>query len=415
MKFILYIAGRYLIAKKSHNVINVITLISIVGIVVSTAGLIIVLSVFNGVGNLVISLYDTFDPDMRITPSTGKYFTVTKDELANIKRNPNIRLVYEVIEDNALVRYGDKQSIARVRGIDSLYEHHTAMHQKIIDGNFSLSKHNYQEAVLGAGIAYSLSLHLKGLNNTLVLYYPSSQNMSDALNPDAFVQQVVVPSGVFALQQDFDSRYIFISLDAARQLYNKENEITALEFMLIDKTAADDTRKQLQSINKNWVIKTRPELHDFLYKIITTEKIAAYLILILILVISTFSIIGALTMLVIEKQKDITVLHSMGAGIAQLKKIFFTEGLLITLSGAVGGIFIGLIICSLQLYFGIIKMGSEEEMFVVDAYPVAMQRSDFIVTFMLVTFIGTLASLYVALKLINRNMIKVHLLNTANG
>lgn len=385
------------------------------GIVVSTAGLIIVLSVFNGVGNLVISLYDTFDPDMRITTASGKYFSLSRSELEAIKRNNNVRLVYNVIEDNALVRYGDKQSIARVKGVDSLFEHHTAMHQKIIDGNFTLRGNDFQGAVLGAGIAYSLGLHLRGIHNTLVLYYPSAEHMGDVLNPDAFVQQVVVPSGVFALQQDFDSKYIFIPLDAAQQLFKKEKEITAVELMLIDKTKADDTRMQLQQINKNWVVKTRPELHDFLYKIITTEKIAAYLILILILVISTFSIIGALTMLVIEKQKDITVLHSMGSSIAQLKKIFFAEGLFITLSGAMGGIALGLIICSIQLYFGVIKMGGADEMFVVDAYPVAMQANDFVATFILVTVIGTMASLYVALKLINPRMIKIHLLNTANG
>ena len=415
MNFVLFIARRYLLAKKSHNVINVITWISIAGIAVGTAGFIMVLSVFNGFGNLVLSLYDSFDSDIKITPTNGKYMTIDNAKMQAIKNVSGVNAVWPIVEDNALLRNGDKQMIARVKGITKENEMHSEMRNHLLDGVFVLQEKDKNFMVLGGGVAYGLAMSLRNPNNTLGVFYPNAAaDLSDLTNVEAFKQLNIVPSGVFGLQQDFDNKYVFVPIEFARELFDKKTEVSALEIMLNANTNSNEVSDELKTILPQCEIKTRIQQHGFLYNILMTEKFVAFLILGLILLIATFSILGSLTMLIIEKKKDINVLYCMGCELATIKKIFFAEGVLITLTGAVLGLVSGFTICALQQNFGFIKLGAAVS-FVTDAYPVAMEGLDFIITLSIVCIIGLSASAYISLKLLRSDAIEVHYLNTAKA
>lgn len=401
MLFPLYIAKRYLFAKKSQNVINIITAISIVGVLVGTAGLVIILSVFNGFGNLVLSLYDSFDPDIKITVTEGKTFDPGLAHLPQLKNINGVFSVSEIYEENVLLKYRDRQVIARIKGVDDAFVKNTSMKDKIIDGDFTLQRGDTNYAVFGAGVAYFLSMDIDHVIMPVQLFVPR-RGQQPSLNPeDAFNRDWIMPSGVFALQQEFDSRYVFVPMRFARKLFEDSLKISALEISLSKDANADAVASEIKKIAPELAVKTRAQQHAFLSKIISSEKFVAYFILCLILLISTFNILGSLTMLIIEKKHDIGLLLSLGAELKQIKNIFFVEGLLITIIGSVAGLGIGVLICWAQQTFGIIQIGNAES-FVISAYPVDMEPGDFILSFVIVFIIGAAASYYTAQKLVPR-------------
>jgi lipoprotein-releasing system permease protein len=402
MLFPFYIAKRYLFAKKSQNVINIITAVSIIGIAVGTAGLVIVLSVFNGFGNLVLSLYDSFDPDIKITSVAGKSFDPAKAQINNLKNIYGITSVSEIVEENVLLKYRDRQVIARIKGVDSVFIKTSSMKSKIIDGDFILQSGDTNYAVFGSGVAYYLSMDIQHIFAPVQLFVPK-RGMQPSLNPeDAFNRDWIVPSGVFALQQDFDNKYVFVPITFARKLFDMPIAVSSLEISIARNEDADLIKEKiLAQCGNSFVVSTRAQQHNFLYKILTSEKFVAYFILCLILLISTFNILGSLTMLIIEKKHDIGLLLSLGADLTIIKNIFLTEGLLITSIGAISGILLGLIICLLQMSFGFIAIENSES-FVIDAYPVSMQLTDFILSFLIVIIIGATASYYTAQKIVKK-------------
>jgi lipoprotein-releasing system permease protein len=399
----LFIAKRYLFARKSHNVINIISIISVVGVMVGTMGLIIVLSVFNGFSSLVVSLYNSFDPDIKISAAIGKTIEPRLLDTASIGKIKGVRALSLTLEENALIKYRDRQFIATVKGVDEGFLKIAALQDKIIDGDLILKDGKTNYAVVGSSIAYSLGLTIDDQFNPLSIYVPKKGKTSAILNPeDAFNIELIKASSVFAIQQDFDAKYLLVPLEFSRQLIGQESKVTAIEIGLKDGADEEAVRNKISEIaGDNYKVETRLQQHQFLYKILKSEKWAVYFILSFILVIAIFNIIGSLTMLIIEKEKDITILNALGADKELIRKIFLLEGVMITMSGAVTGILLGAVICFLQQQFGFIRL-DDGESFVVDAYPVEMQAMDFLYVILIVFVIGFTASWYTSAKLAKR-------------
>ncbi|MFI5217862.1 MAG: ABC transporter permease [Bacteroidia bacterium] len=407
MNFPFYIAKRYIVSRKSTNVINIISWVSVLGIAVGTAGLIVVLSVFNGFGNLVISLYDAFDPDIKITANIGKTFLPSNANLEQIKKIKGIKAASLILEENALLKYREKQMIATVKGVDENFLITSDLKNNIAEGEMLLESKEKNYTVVGSGIAYVLGINLEDMFSQINVFVPK-RGHSVALTPeDAFTNLLIRPSGIFVIQQDFDTKYVVVPLRFARELIGEENKVSAIEIAIDKNSDVQEIKNQVaQAVGKNFKVQDRIEQHDFLNKILSSEKWAVYLILSLILLISAFSIIGSLTMLIIDKKQDISTFISMGAEPATVRKIFLSEGLMISLIGGVIGIFLGWLICFLQQQFKFIKLENSES-FVIDAYPVSMQPFDFAITFLIVFVIGVALSTFASFKLINKNFLRL--------
>lgn len=392
MKFPFYVARRYLFAKKSHNVINIISAISVIGVAVGTMGLIIVLSVFNGFGNLVISLYDTFDPDIKITARMGKTFDPIVVHPEEIKKIKGVRLIAPVLEESVLIKYNDRQYIAIMKGVSNEWMQIASLDSNIIDGSLLLQNGDTSYAVLGGSIAYSLGLNLNDPFSSLHLYSAQKEIGNSVTNSESFNEKIITPSGVFAIQQDFDAKYILVPLAFARELTGNESKISALELSIDPGANPEEIFTSVQKVvGPEFWVKDRVQQHDFLYKILKSEKWAVYLILTFILLIAAFNTLGSLAMLIIDKKEDIYILKSLGASDPVIRKIFLLEGLMISLTGGITGLLLGAALCYCQQRFEVIKLENAES-FVIDAYPVAMQLMDFISVFLVVFIIGFAAA-----------------------
>ena len=398
-----FIAKRYLISKKSHNAINIITGISIAGICVGTMALIVVLSVFNGFENLVVSLYNSFDSDFEITAKTGKTFEPNAAFYAAVKAMPEVAYTSPIIEENALLKYHNKQYIAAIKGMDPEYLQHTGIDSMMDDGNIKIQSDSTYFALIGQGVANKLSVNIHDVLSYLMLYVPKRGANISSLNPEgAFNTEPIAVNGVFAIQQDFDARYVLVPIDFARKLMNFTHQVTAVEIML--KPGANSSKVQerlIQLAGPKCRVKNRFQQHELLYKIMRSEKWAVFLILGFILIIATFNVIGSLTMLIIEKKKDVQVLQSMGASRSFIRSLFMTEGLLISLVGGISGILLGTLICQLQIHFGWIKMPGGGS-FVIDAYPVKMELLDVAYVLLTVLVIGFFAAWYPTKKMLQK-------------
>ena len=393
MNLPLHIARRYLISKKSHNIINVISGISVMGITVGTMALIIVLSVFNGFESLVSSLYNSFNPDLEITVVKGKTFTPADVNAEEIRKIPGLLYITEVVEENALMKNGTKQYIARMKGVSEEFVLMTAIDSAIIDGEYVLQEGYKACGVFGAGVSYHLGVVPNLYTDPVEIFVPSrSADFKPGLE-QAFNKGNVSPSGVFSIQQDFDASIVLVPLWLARDLLEYTNEVTALETGLDVDADVDYIKASIKKIaGEDFSVKDRYEQEELLYKIMNSEKWIIFLIMAFILMIATFNVIGSLSMLIIDKQKDIAVLHSLGANYALIRKIFLFEGLLISLSGAMAGLILGGLISWLQQEFGFIKLGQGDGAFIVDEYPVLVKNLDFLYVFLTVFVISYLAA-----------------------
>lgn len=386
-------AKRYLFAKKSQNTINIISTISVVGVAVGTMALIVVLSVFNGFDSLVHSLFNSFDPDLKITIKEGKRFSSELPSVKELKNIEGILYLSEVVEENALLKYGKKQYIATIKGVSKDFLKMSGIDSMIIDGNFTLKQGKNDYAVVGQGIAIKLSIGLTFVN-PIVAYVPKREGKV-SLNPEnAFNRRYIFPSGIFAIQQDFDSRYMIVPIDFARELLDFTTEVSALELKINPAFDNDEIQEKVKEImGEDFDVKNRFEQEELLYKIMKTEKWAIFFILSFILIVASFNVIGSLTMLIIEKKKDILILRSMGAELKRIRSIFLYEGWMISVLGAIGGLVVGVFIIWLQKEFGLIKLQGSGS-FVIDTYPVEIVLFDFILIFFTVIGIGYLAAWY---------------------
>lgn len=386
-----YIAKRYLVSKKSNNAINIISWISITAIAVTTGALIIILSAMNGLTNTVANLYNTFEPDIKITAAKGKYFEANEKFLSEIKSISGVKLISQTLSDKILAKNVDKQALLTIKGVDSNFNKITAIDSSVVEGTYGLNDLASRKILLGRGVANQLSINLNVFVSELSLFSPV-KGMASSLNPQDNLNQIYcVPSGIFSLNDELDYQFAFVGLKTARELFELPEKVSALEISC-EKGATDQVQEILkEKLGPNFVIKNRYQLNDVLFKSLETEKLATFMILAFILVIATFNIIGALTMLIIEKRKDIKTLHSMGANLTLIRGIFMREAFLISGIGAFIGLLLGLIVCWLQIQFHLVKFGSE---FIVPYYPIDLQLKDFIWIFGLIMLIGFFAALY---------------------
>ncbi len=393
MNFPFYISKRYLVAKKSKNVINIISLISVIGVTIGTAALIIVLSAFNGLDSLLKSMNDSFDPDLKILPASGKVFSIEDPKLEEVRKHQSIFDIAETLQENALLRYDDQQYIATVKGVSENFQNVTGIDTMLYVGDFILKHNNQPYAIVGQGVAYFLSLNLNYID-PIVIYVPR-RDAKISLNPQqAFNRNYIFPSAIFAIQQEFDTKYILVPLDYAQKLFDYKNQVSALEIKIKQGYTIDKVQKEIQEIlGLDYEVKNRYQLHEAFYKIMKSEKFYIFLILTFILIVASFNIIGSLTMLIIDKKEDISTFRSLGANLSTIRKIFLAEGWLITIVGAAFGLILGYLVCWIQIKFEPIKLGSSGS-FIVDAYPVKLIWTDFMLIFLTVVSIGYLAAWY---------------------
>jgi lipoprotein-releasing system permease protein len=391
-----FIAKRYLLAKKSQNVINIISAISVVGVATGTMALIVVLSVFNGFDSLIKSLFSVFDPEIEITLVEGKTFVADSDSRFEAVRNhPGVAYFTEVLEENALLMYGDRQHVATLKGVGENYPMTSGLDRMIIDGSLMLRDDNDNSyAVIGLGLANVLNVGLNFIT-PLDIYIPrrTATISSITMNPgQAFNRKMIFPSGIFSVEQEFDLSYVIIPIDFARDLLEYEHEVSAIELGLSPGFRESEVITEIQAIlGDEFRILNRYQQHEWLYKVMETEKWAIFLILSFILLVASFNIIGSLTMLILEKKKDLVVLKSLGATERMIRKIFLFEGWMISIVGAVAGLLFGSFIAFIQMEFGLVKLYGTGA-FIIDAYPVELQAADFLYVFVTVLLIGLLAA-----------------------
>lgn len=412
MNLSLHIARRYLFAKKSHNAINIISLISVFGIALATAALVCVLSVFNGFTGVVSQTFSAFDPELQITPAQGKVFVSNNPQIEEVKKIAEIAFTSESLEENALLKNGDRQEPIVLKGVSKKFENLADIDKLIIDGRFllredtadsmevvgsdSLSEWHLDNGVVGAGLAMFLGVRANFVD-PVEIYVPKRNVKVNPANPStAFDRSSVFVSGVFALNQaKYDDQMMIVSIDLVRELLRYETEVSSIDIKLKDVAELDRVQAKIKSIlGDGYLVKNRFEQQEDLFRMVSIEKWVTFLILAIILVIAVFNIVGSLTILIIEKNEDIRILKNLGADNDLILRIFLFEGSLITFVGTVAGIIIGLVICLLQQYFGLLQLGSTPGTFVMDAYPVVVEPLDVLLIFVTVSVIGLLAVVY---------------------
>lgn len=391
MRFPFYIARRYLISKKKHNAINLISAISAFGVMGGSLAFILVLSVFNGFEGVVLSLFNAFHAEVRITPAEGKTFTLSAMQQEQIRKIPGVVHYHEVIEEIALLRYRGKQHIASLKGVEEQYGRAAGLDTLMYAGDFEVGTGEMPRGVMGAGVAFKLGIILNDIQNPVSVYM-ANRHAAPGDMTGAFSVQEIFPAGVFTIQQDIDNRYVMVPLKLMRELLEYDNEVTSVELVLAPGASVRKVKDQLsRQLGDGLVIQDKFEQQALLYRIIRSEKWAIVAILSFILLLAIFNVIGSLTMLILEKKKDIAVLQTLGADNKLIRRIFLLEGVLISFFGVVAGLLIGGLLAWLQQTFGIITIGASETL-VIDAYPVKIQWSDFLLIFVVVMGIGLLAA-----------------------
>lgn len=409
MNFPFFIAKRYFFSRNIANVIHVISLVSLIGVTVGSFALIVVLSVFNGFENVVLSLYNSFDSDLKVTPKKGKYFHPVADLpkgdttkktvhlLDEIKQWNQVANASYVIEENVLVKYDNRQTIATMKAVAPDYVSAMGVDTMIYGGQDYLKKGETPFAIVGAGIASKISLNIYDETGKMAIFTPDQSLSGFNLNPKkAFRKKRLKTSGIFSIQQDFDDKYFVAPLSFGRKLLNEQERVTGLEVSVKSDGMLEKVRARLkETLGTDFEVKDRYQQHAHLYQVMRFEKLAVYLILTFILIIAAFNLIGSLLMLAIEKKKDMAILKTMGAGSNAIQRIFFLEGLLLSMSGALVGLGLGSFVCWLQMKFQLITLAGNST-FVLDAYPVDFEWLDFIAVFLTVTILGIVASYYPA-------------------
>ncbi len=391
MNFPFYIAKHYLFAKKSHNVINIISIISLLGVATGVTALVIVLSVFNGFDTLIKKMYSTFDAEIEVKLVEGKTFSAHNTEIERLRNLDGVAVFVEVLEENALFRYRERQHIGMIKGVTKNFVDLTGVDSMIIDGNFELWRGSQPLAIMGQGVAYYLNANLAQFD-PLTIYVPKRGKMASLSPENAFKIMGIMPSGVFAIEQEFDSQYVIVPIEFARSLLDYNDEVTSIELKAKAGVEIETLQERVQkTLGNKYKVLNRYQQNEVLFRTMKSEKLAIGLILSLILVIASFNIIGSLSMLIIDKRSDVETLRSMGADNELIQKIFMAEGMLISAGGTIIGTMLGLLICWLQITFGLVKLGGTSN-FIVDSYPVDIQFFDISMILVIVIAIGYLAA-----------------------
>ncbi len=400
MNLPLHIAWRYLFAKKSHNAINIVSGVSAVGVCVVTAAIICVLSVMNGFSSLVENMFSAFEPDVRITAVSGKSFRTDTDAFHQIRQHEKVLVFSETVEENALIQFSDKQVPVFLKGVDQNFQSLTAIDSIIIDGTYSVCDYfddgtgiptrAFERCILGIGLANQIGIGARFVSG-IQIYAPKRTERVNMIRPDqSFNRETVFISGIFAVNQSqYDDTYMLISLPLARELFEYDSHTaTAVELKLSNASAEREIERIL---GEDYKVLNRYEQQEDYFRIMQIEKLLTFILLVFILLIASFNIVGSLSMLMLDKQQDSITLRNLGATEQQLQRIFLYEGWLISALGAAIGLILGLGICLIQEYFGIITLGNSGD-YIIDAYPVRVDILDVIITIAVVLSLGFVAA-----------------------
>ena len=398
MNFPFFIARRYLFSKKKTHAINVISLISVIGVAVATMALVIVLSVFNGFHDLVASFFTNFDPQLKVVPVQGKTVPADDPLLTKMRRLPEVEVATETLTDMALAVYGGKQAMVTVKGVDDNFADLTHITEILYgQGEFDLHTANLQFGVAGIRLAQTLGCDTQW-QGYLHVYAPRREGQLDMSNAqDGFVvDSLLSPGVVFAVNQGkYDKNHLLTSLGFAQNLFGQQGMVSALEFRLKPGSDLDAVKKEMQQIGgSRYLVEDRYEQQHDTFKIMQIEKLMAYIFLTFILIVACFNIIGSLSMLIIDKRDDVETLRNLGASDRQVRRVFLFEGRMISVFGALIGIALGLVLCALQQQYGFVRMGGADGSYVVNAYPVSVHYMDVLAVFVTVIVAGWTAVWY---------------------
>lgn len=401
MNLPLLIARRYFFSKrqgKSFNLINLISGISLLGYIVGAMALVIVLSVFNGFEGMFSAMYNNFDPDMQIIAQEGKTFTRDSTTIANLKKLNGVELVAEVLEENVLLKYDDRQTIAKAKGVDKNYTRLTLLDSCLVAGTMLLEYDDEAYALVGQEIAWKLAIDPSDIFKKMTIYVPS-QGAVDVLNPEAnFNKALVAPAGIFSVQQEIDETYIIVPISFLQQLLVREHQLSSLDIKLKNGTSPNKAKSEIAALmGNNFTIKNRYEQREAFYKIMKSEKLISYIILLFILLIAAANSIASLYLLTLEKKKDIGLMSNIGMKAKQVYAIFMLEGIFIALTGGIIGIILGIGVCYAQQQFGFIHL-TDGSAFMFQQYPVELRITDIALVFATVVILGFITAQYPARK-----------------
>jgi lipoprotein-releasing system permease protein len=386
LNFALYIAKRYLKSKSSNNAINFITYIALIGVILGAASLFIVLSGFSGLRDFTLKFTSVIDPDFKVESATGKSFVLTETLQNDLKQIDNIKLYAKVIEERVIATSEGKQVMAFIKGVDENYQNITQTDSILYNGSWL--DQDTPQIVSGYGIASALSIGVLDYGKAINIYVPKPGKGQITKKEQAFNTFSAINVGVYSLNEALDNKYIFASFDTAKILLDyKDHQISSLEIQLKNPELLDETRQQLEQIlGKSFKIKDTSQLNDALYKMLNTENLAVYLIFTLVLIIALFNVIGSIVMMILDKRQTLSTLYNMGSTIAQIRNIFFMQGVLMSVVGGFLGLVIGYIIVQLQYSFSLVMLTPNLP------YPVAIKFMNFVVVFITITVLGVIAS-----------------------
>ncbi|MCI6161535.1 MAG: FtsX-like permease family protein [Prevotellaceae bacterium] len=398
MNFPFYIARRYLFSKKSTHVINIISGISVVGVAVATMALVVTLSVFNGFHDLVATFFTAFDPQLKVVPVEGKTAPADDPILTKIRQLPEVDIVTECVEDNAMAMYRDKQAMVVIKGVEDNFSELTHIKEILYgDGDFTLQAASLQYGVPGIRLAGTLGLgaHWDGY---LKIYAPKREGQLDMTNPsDGFEEDSLLsPGTVFSVRQGkYDKNYMLTSIGFARSIFAQQGMVSSLEIRVKAGSDLDAVKEKMRTIaGTKYKVEDRYEQQADTFRIMKVEKFIAYIFLTFILMVACFNIIGSLSMLMIDKKEDVATLRNLGASDKQIVRVFLFEGRMISVIGAMLGIAVGLLLCWLQQTFGLVALGETTGSFVVNAYPVSVHPTDIVLVFVTVIAMGFVSVWY---------------------
>lgn len=391
MNTAIYIAKRYLFSRKKMHAVNIISGVSMLGVFVGSAAFVITLSVYNGLEKVILNLYSNFTPELKIEPKQGKTFNPNTAYFKALHKDPKLFSYTEVLEEKALIRYGTTgQFIGTVMGVSDEFLNNKQLDSTVEKGSFTLKDKGHNYAVIGATVQGKLSVNIHDQLSALQIYIPRRDASSGADPLSAFEVRYIYPSGIFNIQQDFNG-LIITPIDFMRDLLNEPANVSHIELNYKKGTDLESVQDDIKNkIGDKFTVKNRYEQDPALYKTLNYEHLFIFMILAFVMVIATFNIIGSLTMLVIDKQKDIAILTSLGANKKLIQGIFFFEGMMISVIGCIAGMVVGLTLSVLQEQFSFIKFG--DNLTAIDAYPVAIKFTDFILVFLTITTIAAIAS-----------------------
>ena len=398
MNFPFHIATRYLLSKKSHHAINIISGVSVCGVAIATAALVCILSVFNGFQDMVAGLFTSFDPQLKVVPTEGKFMKADKKEIQALRNDPDVAVLSETLEDHALLMINNRQVMATIKGVEDSFEELTGINRILIgDGVFELHVDVIDYGILGANLLLQLGL-ATDFSDPIQVYAPRKGERIDLNDPRQSLNQEELFSpgvGFMVKQNKYDSQYVITNLAFARRLFERPDQVSAIEMRLQPNADVKRVKARIQNqLGNRYQVLDRYEQQEDTFKIMQIEKLISYIFLTFILLIACFNIVGSLSMLIIDKKQDAITLRNLGANQYQIRSIFMMEGRMICLIGALIGITLGLLLCWLQQEFGLIRFGNSEGSYIIDAYPVSVHPTDILIILLTVVAVGFLSVWY---------------------